>query len=73
MANEKRWSVWEISDADEPGDHVLAGMRHRDYDEVMLLLVPDGEPGDPDWYGTPRTTDGRPTRPLLLFVKGELP
>lgn len=51
----------------------MAGIRHRDFDAVMLLLVPDGEPGDQDWYGTERTPDERPTRPILLFYTGERP
>lgn len=68
-----KWIFHEISDADEPGDAVYTGMRHRDFDGVMLLLLPDGEPGDTGWYGTEQTSDGQPTRPLLLFYRGKAP
>ncbi|RIV26124.1 hypothetical protein D2Q93_05400 [Alicyclobacillaceae bacterium I2511] len=74
MSNQlPKWVLHEISDADEPGDAVYTGMRHRDFDGVMLLLLPDGEPGDTDWYGTEQTADRRPTRPLLLFYRGKTP
>jgi len=73
VTDTSQWSVWEISDADEPGDHVLVGMNHRDFDGVILLLMPDGEHGDTGWYGTPATSDGRPTRPVLLFYRGTEP
>lgn len=73
MSDKRDWVVWGISDADEPEDLVRAGLLHRDFDGVLLLLVPDGEPGDFGWYGTEKTHDGRPTRPLLLFFRGEAP
>lgn len=73
MSDRNRWVLCPISDADEPEDLVRAGMRHRDFDGVMLLLVPDGEPGDFGWYGTEMAQDERPTRPLLLFFRGESP
>jgi len=68
-----RFSVWDIADGDEPEDHVLAGMRHRDFDGVLLWLETDGEPGDPGWHGAERPSDGRPARPLLLFYRGGPP
>ncbi|KPV39308.1 hypothetical protein [Alicyclobacillus ferrooxydans] len=73
MTNTAQWSLCHISDADEPGDHVLVGMRHRDFDSVLFILLPDGEQSNTDWYGIPRTTGERPTRPVLLFSNGERP
>lgn len=70
---ERFWSLHVISDSDEPGTSVMAGIRHAAYDGVLLALIPDGEVGEPGWYGTPQTADKRPTRPVLLFFKGEPP
>ncbi|MHB1684126.1 MAG: hypothetical protein ACYCYO_15065 [Bacilli bacterium] len=67
MTNERRRSVWAISDADEPGDAILTGMRHRDYDGVMLVLVPDVE----GWLDGESAES--PVRPLLLFYRGAEP
>ncbi len=44
------WVMHQISDADEPGDTVMVGMRHRYFSGV--LLQPDGKPGSPGWFGT---------------------
>lgn len=60
-----KWTFWEISDADEPGDAVMTGMRHRDFDGVTLVLWPDDEGG---WLYTEEME--RPARPLLLFYRG---
>lgn len=73
MTYKKQWTLVSVSDAAEPDSHVLLGMEFRHFDDVMLLLVPDGEPNDPNWYGTKRTHEGRPTRPLLLFYNGHIP
>ena len=49
----------QISDSDEPGEAVLTGMQNAGYECVTLSLLPDGEPGDFSWFGTPRDEQGR--------------
>ncbi|WDL99198.1 hypothetical protein [Alicyclobacillus sp. ALC3] len=60
------WSIYEVSDADEPGDALLIGMRHRDFDGVELLLLPD----DDGWMAD---ESNNTARPLLLFYSGGAP
>jgi len=67
------WILHTISDADEPGDHLFSGMRHRDFEGVTTCLIPDGDPGDMGGYGTDNLPDGRPTRPILVFYNGTPP
>ncbi|MCY0903106.1 MAG: hypothetical protein OWU32_13160, partial [Firmicutes bacterium] len=67
------WILHTISDADEPGDHLFVGMRHRHFEGVTTRLIPDGDPGDMGWYGTDNLPDGRPTRPILVFYSGTPP
>lgn len=59
-----KWTFWAISDADEPGEAVYTGMRHRDFDGVTLVLCPD----DYGWLLTEEMD--LPARPLLLFFRG---
>lgn len=73
MKHEEKRALVPVSDAAEPNYHVRLGMAYRHFDDVMLLLVQDGEPSEPDWYGTRRTHDRRPASPLLLFSNGHVP
>ena len=59
-----KWTFWAISDADEPGDAVYTGMRHRDFDGVTLVLWPDAD----GWLLTEAMD--QLARPLLLFFRG---
>lgn len=59
-----------IPNPSEPEDAIVAGMYKCDYDGVMLAFVSDGEQGELGRYGTLEMTDGRQTRPLLLFHRG---
>lgn len=66
MTNDN-WILWAISDADEPGDAILTGMRHRGFDGVTFVTIPDED----GWL----YADGSevPVRPLLLFYRGDEP
>jgi len=73
MSDENQWCVVSVSDAAEPEYHVLVVIVFHNCYDGMLLFVPTEQPNDPSWYGTKRTQDGRPTRPLLLFYNGHIP
>jgi hypothetical protein len=62
-----------IADSDEPGDAVNTGLQNAGYEHVTLSLLPDGEPGDYGWFGTPPDEQGRPTAPVLVFYDGTAP
>ena len=39
--NHEDWSFCAISDADEPGEAILTGFRHRNFDGVILVPITD--------------------------------
>lgn len=53
--------------------HSQSGDALQRLQRVSLVLVPEGAPGDPDWYGTELALVGRPTRPILVFYRGAEP
>lgn len=64
MTQSLLWSVVHISDADKPGDAFYTGMCHRDFDGVTLVRW-----SDDGWLLTDAMD--KPTRPLLLFIRGD--
>lgn len=66
--NHENWVICAISDADDPGEAILTGIRHRDFDGVILVPITD----DGGWLYLDDSSDVA-VRPLLLFYRGSEP
>ena len=62
------WSICAISDADEPGEAIHTGIRHRDFDGVILVPITD----ENGWLYLDDSSEVA-VRPLLLFYHGNEP